>query len=143
MIAAATIIVGTIVGVAQSNLNGILRLLSRHFAQALLCWSASSQANQMGEARNPVLPGRLCDYQPRGVRRHCAAGRARFSNDELNDYAGLWHTHTREHAGLINVSTALALGGLPPTAGFIGKWYIFSAAIECGVLQAWAIASAC
>jgi NADH-quinone oxidoreductase subunit N len=26
----------------------------------------------------------------------------------------------------------LSLGGLPPTAGFIGKWYIFTAAIEEG-----------
>jgi NADH-quinone oxidoreductase subunit N len=24
----------------------------------------------------------------------------------------------------------LSLGGLPPTAGFIGKWYIFSAAVQ-------------
>jgi NADH-quinone oxidoreductase subunit N len=26
----------------------------------------------------------------------------------------------------------LSLGGFPPTAGFIGKWYIFSAAVEEG-----------
>jgi NADH-quinone oxidoreductase subunit N len=26
----------------------------------------------------------------------------------------------------------LSLGGLPPTAGFIGKWYIFSAAVSAG-----------
>jgi NADH-quinone oxidoreductase subunit N len=26
----------------------------------------------------------------------------------------------------------LSLGGLPPTVGFIGKWYIFSAAVSAG-----------
>ena len=26
----------------------------------------------------------------------------------------------------------LSLGGLPPTAGFIGKWYIFGAAVSAG-----------
>jgi NADH-quinone oxidoreductase subunit N len=26
----------------------------------------------------------------------------------------------------------LSLGGLPPTAGFIGKWYIFTAAVQEG-----------
>jgi len=26
----------------------------------------------------------------------------------------------------------LSLGGFPPTAGFIGKWYIFSAAVQDG-----------
>ena len=29
----------------------------------------------------------------------------------------------------------LSLGGLPPTAGFIGKWYIFSAAVSAGLLR--------
>ena len=26
----------------------------------------------------------------------------------------------------------LSLGGLPPTAGFVGKWYVFSAAVRAG-----------
>jgi NADH-quinone oxidoreductase subunit N len=26
----------------------------------------------------------------------------------------------------------LSLGGIPPTAGFIGKWYIFTAAVSAG-----------
>jgi NADH-quinone oxidoreductase subunit N len=26
----------------------------------------------------------------------------------------------------------LSLGGIPPTVGFIGKWYIFSAAVSAG-----------
>ncbi len=30
----------------------------------------------------------------------------------------------------------LSLGGFPPTAGFIGKWYIFTAAVEAGPLLA-------
>jgi NADH-quinone oxidoreductase subunit N len=49
-------------------------------------------------------------------------------NDSLRDYAGLWHTHPGL-AALMTVSL-LSLGGLPPTAGFIGKWYIFSAAVS-------------
>ena len=45
-------------------------------------------------------------------------------------HAGLWHSHPAL-AGLITVCL-LSLGGLPPTAGFIGKWYIFSAAVSAG-----------
>jgi NADH-quinone oxidoreductase subunit N len=52
------------------------------------------------------------------------------ANDSLRDYAGLWHSHPAL-AGLMTVSL-LSLGGLPPTAGFIGKWYIFSAAVSAG-----------
>jgi NADH-quinone oxidoreductase subunit N len=51
-------------------------------------------------------------------------------NDELRDYAGLWHTQPAL-AALMTVSL-LSLGGLPPTAGFVGKWYIFSAAVSAG-----------
>jgi NADH-quinone oxidoreductase subunit N len=49
---------------------------------------------------------------------------------ELHDYAGLWYTHPAL-AALMTVSL-LSLGGLPPTAGFIGKWYVFSAAVSAG-----------
>jgi NADH-quinone oxidoreductase subunit N len=52
------------------------------------------------------------------------------ANDELRDYAGLWHTHPAL-AALMTVCL-LSLGGLPPTAGFIAKWYIFSAAVSAG-----------
>src|SRR4030095_484604 len=45
-------------------------------------------------------------------------------------YAGLWHTRPAL-AGLMTVCL-LSLGGLPPTAGFIGKWYIFSAGVSSG-----------
>jgi len=51
-------------------------------------------------------------------------------NDELHDYAGLWHSQPAL-AALITVCL-LSLGGLPPTAGFIGKWYIFQAAVGAG-----------
>ena len=52
------------------------------------------------------------------------------AHDELRDYAGLWQTRPAL-AGLMTVCL-LSLGGLPPTAGFIGKWYIFSAAVSAG-----------
>jgi len=51
-------------------------------------------------------------------------------NDRIRDYAGLWH----EHPGLAALMTIflLSLGGFPPMAGFIAKWYVFSAAIKAG-----------
>ena len=51
-------------------------------------------------------------------------------HDELRDFAGLWRTRPGL-AGLMTIFL-LSLGGLPPTAGFIGKWYIFSAAVQEG-----------
>jgi NADH-quinone oxidoreductase subunit N len=51
-------------------------------------------------------------------------------HDELRDFAGLWKSRPGM-AGLMTLFL-LSLGGFPPTAGFIGKWYIFSAAVERG-----------
>ena len=51
-------------------------------------------------------------------------------NDELRDLAGLWNSRP----GLAALMTIflLSLGGFPPLAGFIGKWFIFTAAIQSG-----------
>ena len=51
-------------------------------------------------------------------------------NDQVNDYAGLWN----ERPGLAALMTIflLSLGGFPPMAGFIAKWYVFSAAVKAG-----------
>ena len=57
-------------------------------------------------------------------------GTPQHPHDELRDFSGLW----RSRPGLAALMTLflLSLGGFPPTAGFIGKWYIFSAAVERG-----------
>ena len=49
---------------------------------------------------------------------------------DLRDYAGL----ARSHPALALLMTVflLSLGGFPPTAGFIAKWYTFSAAVSTG-----------
>ena len=57
-------------------------------------------------------------------------GTLQNQHDELRDFAGLWKSRPAL-AGLMTVFL-LSLGGLPPTAGFIGKWYIFTAAVQEG-----------
>ena len=60
-----------------------------------------------------------------------------FSNqtgsDDIEDYAGL---HKRAPGlALIMIVCLLSLAGIPPTAGFIGKLWLFSAALEEGLLM--------
>jgi NADH-quinone oxidoreductase subunit N len=57
-------------------------------------------------------------------------GTADHPHDELRDFAGLWKTRPAL-AGLMTVFL-LSLGGFPPMAGFIAKWYIFAAAVQEG-----------
>jgi NADH-quinone oxidoreductase subunit N len=50
--------------------------------------------------------------------------------DELKDLSGLYLR--RPVAAFAMLLFMLSLGGIPPTAGFMGKFWLFSAAIEAG-----------
>jgi NADH-quinone oxidoreductase subunit N len=50
--------------------------------------------------------------------------------DELKDLSGLHARHP--FAAFAMLLFMLSLGGIPPTAGFMGKFWLFSAAIEAG-----------
>ena len=48
--------------------------------------------------------------------------------DELKDFSGLYFR--QPFAAFAMLLFMLSLGGIPPTAGFMGKFWLFSAAIE-------------
>jgi NADH-quinone oxidoreductase subunit N len=48
--------------------------------------------------------------------------------DELKDFSGLHFRHP--YAAFAMLLFMLSLGGIPPTAGFMGKFWLFSAAID-------------
>ncbi len=52
--------------------------------------------------------------------------------DELKDLTGLYATHPG--AAIAMLLFMLSLGGIPPTAGFMGKFWIFGAAIDSGYI---------
>src|ERR1041385_5254772 len=53
--------------------------------------------------------------------------------DELKDLSGLYLR--RPVAAFAMLLFMLSLGGIPPTAGFMGKFWLFSAAIEAGYVR--------
>jgi len=129
-ISALTMTVGNLVALWQTNIK------------RLLAYSSIAQAGY-------ILIG-VVAASPRGVTAVllCLAAYAlanlgafaaviAFSNqtgsDEIEDYAGL---HKRAPGlALILIICLLSLAGVPPTAGFAGKLWIFSAAIEEGLLS--------
>jgi NADH-quinone oxidoreductase subunit N len=127
-LAVATMILGTVVGVAQTNLKRMLAYSSIAHGGYLLVGLVA--ANNVGKA---AILFYLLAYSVTNLAAFGAIallGARDKGNDELRDYAGLWHSHPAV-AALLTVSL-LSLGGLPPTVGFIGKWYIFSAAVSAG-----------
>jgi NADH-quinone oxidoreductase subunit N len=127
-LATLTMILGTVVGVAQSNLKRMLAYSSIAHGGYLLVGLVA--ANQVGKA---AILFYLLGYSVTNLAAFgviALLGARDRDNDELRDYAGLWHTHPAL-AALMTVCL-LSLGGLPPTVGFVGKWYIFSAAVSAG-----------
>jgi len=128
VLAAATMILGTVVGVAQTNLKRMLAYSSIAHGGYLLVGLVA--ANEVGKA---AILFYLAAYAVTNLGAFgviALLGSADRERDGLRDYAGLWY----RHPGLSALMTIclLSLGGLPPTAGFIGKWYIFSAAVGAG-----------
>jgi NADH-quinone oxidoreductase subunit N len=128
LIAAATMIVGTVVGVSQTSIKRMLAYSSIAHAGYLLV--AIIAANDIGKAS---LLFYLAAYAVTNVGAFgiiALLGSRDQANDELRDYAGLGRTHP----GIAVLMTIflLSLGGFPPTAGFIAKWYTFSAAVSQG-----------
>jgi NADH:ubiquinone oxidoreductase subunit 2 (subunit N) len=56
----------------------------------------------------------------------------RLGSDDIPDYAGL--AQRAPMLALLMAVFMLSLTGIPPTAGFFGKFYIFGAAIDNGLL---------
>jgi NADH-quinone oxidoreductase subunit N len=52
--------------------------------------------------------------------------------DQLKDLTGLYQSHPA--AALAMLLFMLSLGGIPPTAGFMGKLWVFGAAIDAGYI---------
>jgi NADH-quinone oxidoreductase subunit N len=128
VVSAATMIVGTVVGVAQSNLKRMLAYSSIAHGGYLLVGLVA--ANNVGKSAILfyLLSYAVTNLAAFGV--IALVGTRDRNNDSLRDYAGLWQTHPAL-AALMTVSL-LSLGGFPPTAGFIAKWYIISAAVSAG-----------
>ena len=128
MIAALTMILGTIVGVAQSSVKRLLAYSSiAHAGYLLLGIIAASTAGKAAILFYLVAYA-VTNLGAFGVLAVLTTNDR--PHDDIRDFAGL----AREKPGLAALLTVflLSLGGFPPTVGFIAKWYIFAAAVEAG-----------
>ena len=128
VIAAATMIVGTVLGVAQTSLKRMLAYSSIAHGGYLLVGIVAG--NDVGKA---AILFYLAAYALTNLGAFgiiALLGSRERDNDDLRDYAGLWYSHPAL-ATLMTIFL-LSLGGFPPTAGFIAKWYVFSAAVGAG-----------
>jgi NADH-quinone oxidoreductase subunit N len=58
--------------------------------------------------------------------------KAGVRGEEITDYAGLGKTN--KMAAFLMLIFMFSLTGIPPTAGFVGKFYIFKAAVQANLV---------
>jgi NADH-quinone oxidoreductase subunit N len=125
-IAGVTMILGTVVGVAQSSVKRMLAYSSiAHAGYLLIGLVAANSAGKAAILFYVVAYG-VTNLGAFGVL--AALASADRPHDQVRDFAGLWY----ERPGIAALLTVflLSLGGFPPTVGFVAKWYIFNAAIQ-------------
>jgi NADH-quinone oxidoreductase subunit N len=127
-IAAVTMIVGTVVGVLQSNIKRLLAYSGIAHAGYLILGIVAANTAGKAAVLFYLLAYAVANLGALGI--VALLGNAEHPHDQLRDFAGLWRTRP----GLAALMTVflLSLGGFPPTAGFIAKWYIFAAAVQDG-----------
>ena len=127
-LAALTMVVGTVVGLAQTNVKRMLAYSSIAHGGYLLVALVSANDIGKGAMLFYLLTYAVTNLGAFGV--IAALESNDRANDQVSDYAGLW----RRQPALAALMTIflLSLGGFPPLGGFIAKWYVFSAALTAG-----------
>jgi NADH-quinone oxidoreductase subunit N len=121
-------VVGNVVALAQKDLKRMLAYSSIAHAGYLILGIVAANSSGKAAVLFYLLAYAVANIGALGI--VALLGTADHPHDQLRDFAGLWKTRPGL-AGLMTVFL-LSLGGFPPTAGFIGKWYIFSAAVQEG-----------
>jgi NADH-quinone oxidoreductase subunit N len=128
VVAAVTMTVGNVVAIAQSNLKRMLAYSSIAHAGYMLVGLVAGGAVGTSAVLFYLLTYAFTTAGAFGVITLCE--RVRAEAVEVGDYAGLARRHPLLAAtlGLF----LLSLIGIPPLAGFVGKFYVFGAAVRAG-----------
>jgi NADH-quinone oxidoreductase subunit N len=131
VLSALTMIVGNVVAIAQTNIKRLLAYSSiAHAGYILMAFVPYGQQNVVATSIAAglfyLVSYALTNFGAWAV--VIALEKAEGKGLEINDYGGLG----RKYPGLAAAMTVfmLSLTGIPPTLGFVGKFYLFRAAID-------------
>ena len=135
-LAAFTMIWGNVAAIAQTNLKRMLAYSSIGHAGYLLMGVVVSMSVVDGKAAFSSMGiSAVTFYLLAYLFTNLGAFgmlvlvcREGYRGDSIEDWRGIGQAHP--WAGLAFVVFLLSLGGIPPTAGFVGKLYLFAAAVQ-------------
>ncbi|HJT19262.1 MAG TPA: NADH-quinone oxidoreductase subunit N [Nitrospira sp.] len=132
-----TLILGNVVAIVQTNFKRMLAYSSiAHAGYAMIGVVAAGRG--MGESAGATglasVMLYLVMYAFMTLGAFAVIGMFRkggLEGEEIEDFAGL--AKRQPLAALLMLVFMVSLAGIPPTAGFIGKFYVFMAAVEAGL----------
>ncbi|MEE9610178.1 MAG: NADH-quinone oxidoreductase subunit N [Desulfatiglandales bacterium] len=130
VLAVATMTLGNLVAIAQENIKRMLAYSSIAHAGYILV--AMVAGNELGQTSIIYY---LLAYTIMNLGAFAVVilyGRKGEENVAIEDYRGMGLRHPILGAAMTIFMFSLA--GIPPTAGFVGKFYVFSAAIQAGYI---------
>lgn len=131
-VAAATMIWGNVAAMVQDNVKRMLAYSSIAHAGYILVGvvaaGASAESGGVSAALFYLVAYAFMNFGAFGLILYLE--RDGSSGDKLDDFDGL--VHRRPALAIFMIILLLSLGGIPPTAGFVGKFLLFKAAVDAG-----------
>jgi NADH-quinone oxidoreductase subunit N len=130
IMSALTMTVGNIIAIAQSDIKRMLAYSSIAHAGYVLVALVAGGETGISSALFYLLAYTFMNIGAFTV--VIALGRKGQENTKLDDYSGLGSKSPL--LAILMTVFMLSLAGFPPTAGFMGKFYVFSSAVKSGFL---------
>jgi NADH-quinone oxidoreductase subunit N len=135
LLCVATLVLGNVVALVQTNIKRMLAYSSiAHAGYALLGVVAAGrlEGSAASGLASVLLYLSLYAFMTFGAFAIVAMLRkGGIEGDEIEDFTGLARRHPL--AALLMMLFMVSLAGIPPTAGFIGKFYVFLSVVEAGM----------
>ena len=129
-IAVLTMAVGNIMAIAQTNIKRMLAYSSIAHAGYALVGLAAGGPDGAASVMLYVLIYAVMNMGAFGV--VIMLRRSGVQGEEITDFSGLGKTN--KVAAFLMLIFMFSLTGIPPMAGFMGKFYIFKSAVQAGMI---------
>lgn len=132
-----TLVLGNVVAIVQTNIKRMLAYSSiAHagyaFIGVVVAGRTTQGATAVGGLASVMLYIAIYAFMTLGAFSVVALLRkGGLEGEEVEDFAGL--AKRQPLAALLMMVFMVSLAGIPPTAGFIGKFYVFMAAVNAGL----------
>lgn len=130
-LAGLTMVVGNVMAVIQTNVKRLLAYSSIAHAGYVLLAFVAGTPESYAAILFYLMVYVFMNIGAFGV--VVALARGGQESERIDDFAGL--AHSRPGLAALMTLFMLALAGIPGTAGFMGKFYLFSSAVKAGVID--------